>query len=95
MARDRCRTEYVNGEAVSVLGPAPLDDEDRAALAEVVRAAHRHLAANPPPEVSPRVMALADRIERGDILTISRSGLKAAVMAELKRRHPESTGDES
>jgi hypothetical protein len=90
VAEDECRVEHVDGVAVSVRGSGPMSPEDLDAFSEVVRAAKQHVAANPPP-VSERVKNLADRIERGDIISIARPGIKAAVMEELRRRHPEPT----
>lgn len=80
----------VDGTAVSVRGSAAMSPADVDAFSQIVRAAKQHVADNPPP-VSERVKNLADRIERGDILAISRPGLKAAVCEELRRRHPEPT----
>lgn len=39
---DTCRAYGVDGEPVVLRGAGPLDDEDQAALAEIVRAAKRH-----------------------------------------------------
>jgi hypothetical protein len=85
VAEDECRVEYVDGVAVSVRGSGPMSPEDLDAFSAVVRAAKQHVAANPP-AVSERVKNLADRIERGDIITIARPGIKAAVQRELHRR---------
>lgn len=42
--RPTCRTYEVDGQPVVVRGNRPLNDEDQAALAEIVRAAKRKLA---------------------------------------------------
>lgn len=39
---DGCRIEVVNGEPVRVHGASDWDDEDRAAFAEIARAAKEH-----------------------------------------------------
>lgn len=88
MGKQKCRIEYIDGTAISVFGSAAMSPEDLDAFSEVVRAARKHVADNPPP-VSQRVKSLADRIERGDVIQIARAGLKSAVAAELQRRHPE------
>ncbi|MFV8317047.1 hypothetical protein [Mycobacterium sp. 23] len=41
--KNRCRPVEVDGEMIRVRGDREMDDADRAALAEVVRAAKRHL----------------------------------------------------
>jgi hypothetical protein len=41
---DKCRPVEVDGEIVRVRGAREMDDTDRAALAEVVRAAKKKLA---------------------------------------------------
>lgn len=48
MADETCRTYDVDGQPVSVRGGKPLDEQDQAALAELVRAARRHVAATDP-----------------------------------------------
>jgi hypothetical protein len=45
---DTCRTVEIGGETIRVRGAAELTDEGREALAEVVGAARRKLAAEPP-----------------------------------------------
>ena len=44
MSEDQCRLVEVDGEIVRVRGEREMDDADRAALAEVIRAAKRKLA---------------------------------------------------
>lgn len=44
MADETCRTYAVDGEPVVVRGDRPLDEQSQAALAEVVRAAKKHVA---------------------------------------------------
>lgn len=43
MADETCRQYAVDGEPVVVRGARPLDEQDRAALAEIVRAAKAHV----------------------------------------------------
>ncbi len=44
MSRDECRPVEVDGEVIPVLGGREMDATDRAAFAEIVRAAKRHAA---------------------------------------------------
>ncbi|TLQ43466.1 hypothetical protein [Streptomyces marianii] len=48
-AADTCRPVEVDGETIRVRGAQEMTDEDRAAFAEVVRAAKRKYAAEHPP----------------------------------------------
>jgi hypothetical protein len=43
LATDRCRLVEVDGEIVRVRGEGEMDDADRVALAEIIRAARRAL----------------------------------------------------
>jgi hypothetical protein len=48
VADETCRIYEVDGEPVSVHGDKPLDEQDQAALAELVRAAKKHFADTDP-----------------------------------------------
>lgn len=54
MAAPRCRVEVVDGDPVLVRGSKPMNDADREALAEVVRAAKELMASEPPEQRAAR-----------------------------------------
>ena len=69
---DRCRVYEVDGQPVSVRGGQPLTEQDQLALAEVVRAARRLMAAE-----DPDARAAREERQRAAIARIrSRAGLE-------------------
>lgn len=49
---DECRIEIIDGEAIRIHGSKAMDEGDREAFAQIVRAAKAHMEAHPPAKLS-------------------------------------------